>query len=309
MSLCRDITERAKRFGADIVGFGGAARFDASLADIWPGARTVVGLAFRVLRGSRRGIEEGTTYYQYTTTGVETIEETILPMCLLQVSNLLEDAGYTAVPQKRNQLVMAGGDGTNPEVNEGMIYRSRAAEHSLDFERAAVLCGLGERGLHGSLLTDDFGPFQRVGFVLTDAVLDETPLYTPHLCDGCGDCVRACPGHAIAADGARDDWRCAVYYKGAAAAKNPFLDADAYAGLPERAALLAGDADLTPDEAARVLAETYFYPQVGHGYVSSLCGKACDTACYIHLEEKGVLARRFETPFRKRPEWFLTPLG
>ena len=34
---------------------------------ILPGTKTVIGLAFRVLRGIYRGIEEGSTYYQYTT--------------------------------------------------------------------------------------------------------------------------------------------------------------------------------------------------------------------------------------------------
>ena len=42
-----------------------------------------------------------------------------------------------------------------------------------------------------------------------------------------------------------------------------------------------------------------------HSYPASICGKACDTACYIHLEEKGVLKRKFHTPFRKREAWKL----
>jgi hypothetical protein len=35
-------------------------------------------------------------------------------------------------------------------------------------------------------------------------------------------------------------------------------------------------------------------------------GRMCDTACYVHLEEKGVLKRKFKTPFRKRPVWKLS---
>jgi hypothetical protein len=26
-------------------------------------------------------------------------------------------------------------------------------------------------------------------------------------------------------------------------------------------------------------------------------------ACYVHLEEKGVLTKTFKTPFKKREEW------
>lgn len=38
-------------------------------------------------------------------------------------------------------------------------------------------------------------------------------------------------------------------------------------------------------------------------YNCSICGRACDVACYCHLEEKGVLRRRFKTPFRYRGDW------
>ena len=260
----------------------------------------------RVLRGSRRGIEEGSTYYQYTTTGVETIEETVMPMAMLRTCAVLEDAGFEALPQKRNQTVMQSGNDTNPEINYSDIYRGKTAEHQLDFDEAAVLCGLAERGFSGALLTDDFGPFQRFCFILTDAELPETPLVTPHLCDHCGKCAEACPGHAIGGDGSLDRWQCAAYYVGANMTKNPFMPPDAYSNEPDRMAIIAGEAKLSPERARQIIDETFFYPPIKHAYPSSICGRACDMACYIHLEEKGVLKRSFKTPFRKRPEWKLT---
>ena len=77
-----EIIALAKQNGADLVGFAPAERFDSENAifKIMPETKTVIGLGFRVLRGTFRGIEEGTTYYQYTTMGVENIEETIMPM-------------------------------------------------------------------------------------------------------------------------------------------------------------------------------------------------------------------------------------
>ena len=87
------------------------ARFrDTAVPAIFPKARTVIGAAFRVLRGSHRGVEEGSTYYQYTTTGVETIEETVMPLAMLRACAVLEDAGFDALPQKRNQLIMQSCD-------------------------------------------------------------------------------------------------------------------------------------------------------------------------------------------------------
>ena len=305
--LTAAVVARAREFDADLVAIGGAERFrDTCAAEICPGLRSVVCVAYRVLRGSRRGIEEGTTYYQYSTTGIETIEETLMPQTLLRVSALLEDEGYLAIPQKRHQTITPDPEGTNPEINYEEIYRGVTAERMLPFERSAVLCGLGELGKNGTVLTEDFGPFQRYGFILTTAELEETPLKASGLCDGCDACIRACPGHALDADGARNDWQCAVYYKGANRSKNPFMPEDAFPDLPNRLEIMNGTAQFHGLEDARAaLDETFFYPPIKHAYVSSICGQACDTACYIHLEEQGKLKRRFRLPFRIRPEWVL----
>ena len=63
---------------------------------------------------------------------------------------------------------------------------------------------------------------------------------------------------------------------------------------------------LTPEHAKEILSQLVFYPGMRCGYHASICGRACDTECYIHLEEKGVLTRKFLTPFRKRPKWSLS---
>ena len=305
--LTAAVVARAKEFDADLVAIGGAERFQGTCAGkILPGFKSVICIAYRVLRGSRRGIEEGTTYYQYTTTGVETIEETMMPQTLLRVSALLEDEGYLAIPQKRHQTIHPDPDGTHPEMNYEEIYRGNTVETMLPFEQSAVLCGLGELGKNGTVLTDDFGPFQRYGFILTTAELEETPLYNAHLCDGCDHCIQACPGKVLDENGKRSDWQCAVYYKGANRSKNPFMPEDAFPDLPNRLEIMKGTAKFTglaDSEAA--LDETFFYPPIKHGYAPSICGKACDTACYIHLEEQGKLKRGFKRKFRIRPEWVL----
>ena len=55
--------------------------------------------------------------------------------------------------------------------------------------------------------------------------------------------------------------------------------------------------------ARKILDKIYFYPPAQHAYQCSICGRSCDMACYVHLEEKGVLTKKFKTPFRKREEW------
>lgn len=305
-----DIKERiitvAKENQADLVGFAPASRFAASdpIYTIFPGVKTVICLGFRVLRGIYRGIEEGSTYYQYTTMGVENMEETVMPLAALQVANLIEEDGYTALPQRRHQTIMAGEEGTNPEVAWDAIYHGKDAEHQMDFTDAAVKCGIGERGFHGALLTDEFGPFVRVCFVLTDREIAPDPVKAPHLCDGCLACVRGCPGHAIdEKTGKVDTWQCTVYYNGANGQKNPFMPPDAFPDFEDRMAIIAGEAKVTPETAKKILADIYFYPPASHAYQCSICNRACDVDCYCHLEEKGLLTKTFRTPFRKREKW------
>lgn len=297
----------AKACGADVVGFAPASRFaeDDPVFRILPQTKTVIGLAFRVLRGAYRGIEEGSTFYQYTTMGVENMEETVMPMALLRVANLLEEEGFVALPQRRHQQIVPGEEDTSPEMVHQRIYRGKKKEVQMDFLAAAVTCGLGERGLHNALLTEDFGPMVRYCFLLTNAALSPDEIPPTSLCDRCGKCVAACPGKAIDATGRVDPWQCAVYYKGANGARNPFLPKDAFATREDRLALLAGEARLSPQSAKEILEEPNAYPHVSHSYESSLCGRACDVACYVHLEERGVLKKRFKSPFRKRPEWKL----
>lgn len=299
------IIKLAKENGADIVGLAPADRFSADnpIFKIMPETKTVIGLAFRILRGIYRGIEEGSTYYQYTTMAVENMEETIMPMAQLKIAMMLEENGYLALPQRRHQQIMAEENSTNPEVAYDAVYRGRTQEIQIDFLDTALKCGLGEKGFHNILLTDDFGPMVRYCFILTDAEIASTEEIKPHLCDKCGKCMKACPGGAIDENGNVDPWQCAVYYNGANGTKNPFMPPDAFDGIDNRLEIIAGEAKVTPEMARKILDKIYFYPPAQHAYQCSICGRACDMECYVHLEEKGVLKKKFKTPFRKREVW------
>ena len=196
------IIQIAKENGADIIGFAPAERFskDDPIFKIMPETKTVIGLAFRILRGIYRGIEEGSTYYQYTTMAVENMEETIMPMAQLKVAMMLEENSFLALPQRRHQQIMAEKNSTNPEVAYDAVYRDKPQELQMNFLSAALKCGLGEKGFNDSLLTDEFGPMVRYCFILTDAELEPTEEYKPHLCDNCGKCKSACPGNAVKDD-------------------------------------------------------------------------------------------------------------
>lgn len=301
----QSIIKLAKENDADIVKFAPADRFepDDPIFKILPSTKTVIGIGFRVLRGIYRGIEEGSTYYQYTTMAVENMEETVMPMAAMKVAVMLEENGYYAIPQRRHQQIMQEENSTNPEVAYNAIYRSKEKETQIDFLRTAVKCGMGERSLHNTLLCDEFGPMVRYLFVLTNAVIEPDDMYEPHLCDKCGKCIDACPGKAIDKTGNTDAWQCAVYYNGACGTKNPFMPPEAYSKHSNRLDIISGKARVTPETAKKILDDTYFYPPAQHAYQCSICGRACDIECYVHLEEKGVLTKKFRTPFRKREPW------
>jgi len=198
---------------------------------------------------------------------------------------------------------MAEADSTNPEVAYDSIMRCVQNEPQMNFADSAVLCGIGEKGLHGAVLTDEYGPFVRYNFILTDAVIEPDEVQKPHLCDKCGKCIKGCPGKAIDENGKLNPWQCAVYYNGACGIKNPFMNPDAYSDVENRIEIIKGEYSFTPEAARAILDKTYFYPPVNHNYQCSMCGRSCDVECYIHLEEKGVLTGKRNTPFRKREPW------
>lgn len=304
------IIKLAQVCDADVVGFAPASRFDKddAIFKIMPSAKTVIGLGYRILRGIFRGVEEGTTYYQYTTMGVENLEETVMPMALLRVSNLIESEGHLAIPQRINPLILNENGSTNPEVDYTDVFHGVKAENQINFLDCAVKCGLGEKSKKNTLLNDQFGPFIRYCFIITDMELEPTPLMQKNLCDGCDKCINACQGRAIKQDGQTDSWRCAVYYNGANGSKNPFMPPEAFANFDHKTKMdiINGQVELNEESAKEVLNNIYFYPPAKHFYRTSICGRACDRACYIHLEEKGVLTKKFNRPFREKQDWKLS---
>lgn len=303
--LKEEIVALARKNWVDLVSVAPASRFDREdpVFRIMPEVRSVICFGYGLLRGAFRGIEEGTTFYQYTSMAVENMEENIMPMAQLLVANLIEDQGYTALPQRRHQVIMSEENSTNPEVAYNAIMRSVRNEPQMNFPDAAVTCGLGEKGFHGAVLTEEFGPLVRYNFLLTDAVLPYDEVRKPRLCDGCKRCAAGCPGHAIDETGKTDPWRCAVYYNGACGLRNPFMSPDAYEDFENRMEIIEGNAEVTPESARKIIDSTYFYPPIKHYYRSSICARACDLECYIHLEEKGLLKNPAKRPFRRREPW------
>jgi len=71
MITAQAVKKMAKALGADAVGIGPIERWEGAPTQmdprqIMPEAKSVIGMVFRVMRGSLRGIEEGTFFSNYS---------------------------------------------------------------------------------------------------------------------------------------------------------------------------------------------------------------------------------------------------
>jgi len=320
------VKEYAGKCGADLVGIASMDRFEGAPAQmdpryIFPDAKAMVVMGFRIPRGCFRGIEEGTYFANYCSFGYYHINLVYAMNVLREVTLFLEDEGYEAVPYDNTSVRLGIGQGT--PVAPG----KPSPDVFVHFRLAAVAAGLGEIGHSKLFLSPEFGPRQRLALLLTDAPLEPDPLFAGEVCDRCMQCVAECPGKAISEDrtvevvvggkvckwGELDVARCAGAYEGAVAETNPFMPDEVRDEISDMLEQAPKD-DMTaqcaysgrvwdrvrtaiPYNAAAW--ESYHHPAPIGG------AKGCIRACMIHLEQTGRIKARFKNPFRKTPPWKL----
>lgn len=302
MITAENVRKRALELGADVVGIGDIARFDGTDPQrdprmILPNAKCVIGCGFRVPRYLYQAMHDKAQYMNYTQLGVRCIDEELAEIFLLRMAAMIEDDGYDACVQRNVcNLRVKGDKGTNPEVMdtyelahaEAIAPGKPAPDVIMDFNEAARICGLGRVGYSGHFISPKFGPYIRFVFIVTDAPLECDAEYTGTLCDKCGKCASACPGHAISEMGT-DSWQCAVYYRGASR-ENPFMDGEFLKGESFREEVLSGKARFDSVSAREMYSkERFLNTNPTGGYAPCICGRACDYACYRHLKEAGLI--------------------
>ena len=316
----------ARTYGADLVGIGSMDRFEGAPMQmdpryIIPEGKSIIGLGFRIHRGLLRGTEEGTFFAAYPAMGYANINDVYAPIVLRQVGNLLEDEGYEAMLFQNTMVRLGSGVGraVSPDKPRPDVF--------MHFRIAGVICGMGEIGYSKIFLTPEFGPRQRLAFILTDAPLEPDPIYEGGLCDRCMACVRECPAGAISADetvkidvgGKTQEWgkldtaKCGAVFQAGAPEYSPFMSDEVAQTV--RAALNdevdAGN-ELTTDYAGSLSHyvrdnipyiqrawESYHHPGAIGG------ARGCIRACMIHLEQQDKLQNKFKEPFRRRKPWRL----
>ena len=313
MVTSADVKKRAMELGADMVGIANIERFEGAPPhmdprQIMPEARSVIGMVFRVMRGSLRGIEEGTFFSNYSAMGYGGLTYLYIPMVVINLAKQFEDDGYEAIPYG-HQSDWRGYDSVgNPHKNYSRpVAPGRAAPDVMIHLRiAAFLCGLGEIGYSKMFLSSRFGPRNRVGIVITEAELEPDPLYNgPKLCNRCMACVKQCPGNAIHPQktvkvnlaGREVEWgeldcrACDTAFRGAAteeanSGQEPYFE--------------TGGKRLKP------ASWSPFYKKPSNLYNTgqAICGgRGCVRACMINLEGRKVIENQFKTKFRRRTPW------
>ncbi len=315
MLTAEEIKRVARDFGADKVGIASLDRWEGAPIQmdprqIMPEAKSLIAMAFRVMRGSLRGIEEGTFFSNYSSMGYGGITYLYMPMVVINLAKYIEDYGYEAIPYGHQSDWRAIDNGGNTRQNYSRpVEPGRAAPDVMVHLRiAGYLAGLGEIGYSKVFLTPEFGPRQRLGIVLTEAELEPDPIYDgPELCNRCMACANQCPGQAISKTktvkvtlaGHEVEWAeldleaCNYAFRGAQVCE----DGDD-GGYMEP----IGDKHFEPSP------YTPFYrkPRNLYNTGQAICGgRGCLRACMMNLEKRDVLKNKFHQPFRRRSPWLM----
>lgn len=295
------IKKKAKELGASVCGIGDVSLFKGDNPQhnpysILPNAKCIIGFGLKIPRGLYDTMERKTQYYNYTNLGVKYTDEIFADIFLFKMGIIIENEGYDACLQRSVPGFKVKGDKTtNPEVNRvfelkfaSPVEEGKATpEVIIDYNKAAVVCGLGSIGLHNKVISPKYGTFMRYVFIVTDMPLETDKPFEENLCDKCGECIKACPGKAIDKSGV-NSWQCSVYYRGAHKS-NPFMTENFLKDNPEKDAIINGEKRFDSESAQKIYGYLKFLPNTHFGYVPCLCGKKCETACYKHLKEVGVL--------------------
>ncbi len=330
MIRAKEVKEYAKQCGADIVGITSMDRFEGLPKEmdprqIFPEAKSMIVLGFRIFRGVFRGIEEGTWFGTYSVMGYNGIRWVFQPVTMWQFTKIIENEGHEAIPIVDN-FPWSNIDNLNPDfigqdfinVNRTMygepekwakkwskpvLQDKPAPDIFVPMKICAYCAGLGEIGYSGMFLTPEFGPRQMFSCVITDLELEPDPVFAGGLCDRCMLCVKECPAHAISEKekvkinvGGKDlEWakldfkKCSVSFFGGAKEFNPFMVTEEdEKGFTQQPYTKSMNYKLDP------------HMWDGRG-VEGMRG--CQIACFIHLEEQKKLKNIFKRPFRTKEPW------
>ncbi|NLC44729.1 MAG: epoxyqueuosine reductase [Clostridiales bacterium] len=307
----KTVKEYARELGADIVGIASMDRYEGAPIQmdprhIMPKAKSMIVMGFRVMRGSLRGIEEGTFFSNYSAMGYGGLTYLYIPMTVMNLCKVIENEGYEAIPiGHQSDWRAIDGKGVPRENYSRPVEPGKPnPDVMIHLRISAFLAGLGEIGYSKMFLSPEFGPRQRIGVILTELELEPDPIYDgPELCNKCMACVTACPGNAISSTktvkvelaGRTVEWgeldidACDLAFRGGEMCEDG-----------EEGHYMEGRNDIKPSH----ISPFYHKPRNLYNTGQAVCGaRGCTRACMINLESRGVLKNKFHQPFRTKKPW------
>ena len=224
-----EVKKMAREFGADLVGIAPVGRLQNQPANRNPlsisdRTKAVIVIGHRIMRGTLRGIEEGTNFGStYGCFGNGWMEHEFLSRTAYLLTSWLEEQGAEAIPLL-------------PSTEIG-------GQNFPDYHAVAEAAGLGKVGKGGFFLTEEYGHRQRFAMILVDADLTPDPVKDIDFCRDCDACVKACPLQAITLDNdgatAIDFDLCSRCQNGASPKSGTCDKVDRYAASCGRACMIA----------------------------------------------------------------------
>lgn len=308
----KEVKKLAMSLGADMVGIASMDRFEGAPPQmdprfIMPEAKSMIVMGFRVMRGSLRGIEEGTFFSNYSAMGYGGITYLYIPLTVINMCKKIENEGYEAIPIGHQ----SDWRGIDNEGNLRENYSKPVApglpqpDVMLHLRICGFLAGLGEIGYSKMFLSPQFGPRQRLGVILTEMELEPDPIYNgPQLCNKCMACVNQCPTHAISGEktvkvtlaGHEVEWgelnckACSIGLRGGEQCPEGEI----------------GDYFSDEGQNLKPAFNSPFYkkPRKLYNTGEAVCGaRGCTRACMISMEARGAVENKFHKPFRRKKQW------
>jgi ferredoxin len=229
-----------------------------------------------------------------------------MPMTVINLSKMIEDEGYEAIPygHQSDWRAIDNKGFIRKGVSRPVAPGKPIPDIMVHLRIAAYLCGLGEIGYSKMFLTPEFGPRNRVGIIITEAEFEPDPIIKPGtICNRCMACVKDCPGNCISETktvkqklggydvewGDLDEDKCDVYFAGGENT-NP----------GETGSYLDGRTDRKPN----FISPFFKKPRNLYNSGQAVCGaRGCTRACMISLETRGVLKNKFHNKFRTEKPW------
>ncbi len=186
-----EIKKMAAHYGAAMTGIAPIQRFTANgdkfkLLKLKPDTKSVIVMGFSINRGALRGVEEGTNWGAVNTGSPN--QPMIIPSITYKFCKAFEQTyGYEATCLTKIPSTLAIGQGGDAPAENTIMF----------FEYAAFAAGLGEISMGKLFLTKNFGTRQYFAAILSDAEIEPDEIITDNICDGCMECVKACPNQAI----------------------------------------------------------------------------------------------------------------